>query len=66
VVGRAADVRRLIGVTGQYAAVSILADAVRGLLDGQWPGPVGQSLASAVGITAVFAPLSVWRLRRRI
>ena len=47
--------------------VSILADAVRGLLSG---GPVGapviQSLLWAAGFLVVFAPLSVWAFRRRV
>jgi oleandomycin transport system permease protein len=47
--------------------VSILADAVRGLLNG---GPVAtsvtQSLIWAVVLLAVFAPLSVWAFRRRV
>lgn len=47
--------------------VTVLADAVRALLNG---GPVAtpvlQSLAWAAGIIAVFAPLAVWRFRRRV
>ncbi len=47
--------------------VSNLADAARGLLVG---GPVLQpalwSLAWALAITAVFAPLSLWALKRRL
>jgi oleandomycin transport system permease protein len=47
--------------------VSILADAVRALLNG---GPVAtlvtQSLIWAVVLLAVFAPLSVWAFRRRV
>lgn len=47
--------------------VSQLADAVRGLMTG---GPVAaaavQSLVWAVVIVAVFAPLSLWVLRRRV
>ncbi len=47
--------------------VSQLADAVRGLMTG---GPVAtaaiQSLLWAAAIVAVFAPLSLWALRRRV
>jgi len=47
--------------------VSVLADATRGLLTG---GPVTtnaiQSLLWAALIVAVFAPLAVWRLKRRV
>jgi len=47
--------------------VTILADAVRGLLDGvAVAGTIGQSLIWAVIITAVFAPISVWKFKRRI
>lgn len=46
--------------------VTVVADATRGLLVG---GPVAQplfaSLAWAVALIAVFAPLSVWRFKRR-
>jgi oleandomycin transport system permease protein len=47
--------------------VTILADAVRGLMQGGpvWT-PVWQSLAWAVAITVVFAPLAVYRFKRRI
>ncbi|NUT35378.1 MAG: ABC transporter permease [Hamadaea sp.] len=47
--------------------VTILADAVRGMLNG---GPVAtpavQSLLWAAAILAVFAPLAIWRFRRRV
>jgi oleandomycin transport system permease protein len=47
--------------------VSILSDAARGLLvGGPVAGPVLTSLAWAAGIVAVFAPLSVRALRRRV
>jgi ABC transporter DrrB family efflux protein len=49
--------------------VSILADACRGLmLGGDLPvaGPVIQSTLWALGIAAVFAPLSVWAFKRRV
>jgi oleandomycin transport system permease protein len=47
--------------------VSILADAVRGLmLTGAEMTPIIESLLWAGGIAAVFAPLSVWALNRRI
>ncbi|MCW3843316.1 ABC transporter permease [Micromonospora yasonensis] len=47
--------------------VTILADALRGLLvSGPVAGPVGQSLLWAAGILAVFAPLAVRALRRRV
>jgi len=47
--------------------VSILADAVRGLLNGgPVAGPVTQSLIWAAILLAVFAPLSVWAFRRRV
>lgn len=47
--------------------VTILADAVRGLVDGApEAGNIGLSLLWALGITAVFAPLAVARFRRRI
>jgi len=47
--------------------VTILADAVRGLLDGVVSASaIGQSLVWALVITVVFAPLSVWKFRRRI
>ncbi|WP_027341236.1 ABC transporter permease [Hamadaea tsunoensis] len=47
--------------------VTIVADAVRGMLNG---GPVAtpviQSLLWAAGFLVVFAPLAVWRFRRRV
>ncbi|MFI6330597.1 ABC transporter permease [Micromonospora chersina] len=47
--------------------VTILADALRGLLvGGPVAGPVGQSLLWAAGILLVFAPLSVRALSRRV
>lgn len=47
--------------------VSVLADAVRGLLSGGPVGtPVAQSLLWAAALLAVFAPLSVWAFRRRV
>jgi oleandomycin transport system permease protein len=47
--------------------VSILADAVRGLLSGGPVGtPVGRSLIWAAILLVVFAPLSVWAFRRRV
>lgn len=47
--------------------VTILANAVRGLLGGvPTTGPVVQSLLWAVAITAVFAPLAVARFKRRV
>jgi oleandomycin transport system permease protein len=47
--------------------VSILADACRGLMltGAEWT-PIVQSLLWAGGIMAVFAPLSVWALNRRV
>jgi oleandomycin transport system permease protein len=51
----------------EHNPVSVLADAVRGLLNG---GPVAtgavQSLLWAALIVAVFAPLAVWRFKRRV
>jgi oleandomycin transport system permease protein len=42
-------------------AVTILADATRGLmLGGRVAGPVAGSLPWAAVIVAIFAPLSVW------
>ena len=47
--------------------VSVLADAVRGLLNGgPVAGPVTQSLLWAAVLLVVFAPLSVWAFRRRV
>jgi oleandomycin transport system permease protein len=47
--------------------VTILADAARGLLvGGPVAGPAIWSLLWAAGFTMVFAPLSVWRLSRRV
>ena len=47
--------------------VTILADAVRDLLNGTVSASaIGQSLVWALIITVVFAPLSVWKFRRRI
>jgi oleandomycin transport system permease protein len=47
--------------------VSILADAVRGLLNGGGSGtPVTQSLIWAAILLVVFAPVSVWAFRRRV
>jgi oleandomycin transport system permease protein len=52
--------------------VSILSDACRGLMLGEpwYPGavawPVVQSLLWAAGIAAVFMPLSLWALRRKV
>ena len=47
--------------------VSVLADAVRGLLSGgPVAGPVTQSLLWSAGLLLVFAPLSVWAFRRRV
>lgn len=46
---------------------SILADAARGLLiGGPVAVPIFWSLVWAVGITAVFAPLSLWALKRKL
>ncbi|MDG4767337.1 ABC transporter permease [Solwaraspora sp. WMMD406] len=47
--------------------VTILADALRGLLGGvPAAGPVGYSLLWAVGIAAIFAPLALARFKRRM
>jgi oleandomycin transport system permease protein len=47
--------------------VTILADAVRGLVNGTpSAGYIGLSLLWALGITVVFAPLAVARFRRRV
>ncbi len=47
--------------------VTILADAIRGLLDGAAEmGPITQSLVWALGIALVFAPIAVARFKRRI
>jgi len=47
--------------------VTILADAIRGLLvGGPVAAPVIQTLAWAAVITLVFAPLAVWRFKRRV
>jgi len=47
--------------------VSVLTDASRGLLlGGPWLGSALITLIWAAGITAVFAPLSVWALKRRL
>ncbi|MGH3648973.1 MAG: ABC transporter permease [Micromonosporaceae bacterium] len=47
--------------------VSQLADAARGLVvGGPVAGPAFWSMVWAAGITAVFAPLSVWVLKRRV
>lgn len=47
--------------------VSILTDASRGLLvEGPVLAPVLMSVAWGAGIIAVFAPLSLWALRRRL
>jgi oleandomycin transport system permease protein len=47
--------------------VTILADAVRALLNGgPVATPVAQSLAWAAAIALIFAPLAVWRFRRRV
>ncbi|WP_207921574.1 ABC transporter permease [Micromonospora sp. KC721] len=47
--------------------VTIVADALRGLLvTGPVAGPVAQTLLWAVGLAAVFAPLAVRALRRRV
>ncbi|MQA27563.1 MAG: ABC transporter permease [Micromonosporaceae bacterium] len=47
--------------------VTLLSDAARGLLvGGPVAGPAIGSLLWAAGITAVFAPLSVWGLKRRV
>jgi ABC-2 type transport system permease protein/oleandomycin transport system permease protein len=47
--------------------VTILADAVRGMLNGgPVATPVAQSLAWAAAILVIFAPLAVWRFRRRV
>jgi ABC transporter DrrB family efflux protein len=47
--------------------VTILADAIRGLLDGvAHAGPIVQSVLWAIGITVVFAPLAVAKFRARI
>ncbi|MEV4415536.1 ABC transporter permease [Catellatospora sp. NPDC049609] len=47
--------------------VTVLADAVRGLLTGPvQSGPVLASLAWAVGLMLVFAPLAVWRFKKRV
>jgi ABC-2 type transport system permease protein/oleandomycin transport system permease protein len=47
--------------------VTILADAVRGLFNGAPSATaIGQSLLWALAITVVFAPLSVWKFKRRV
>lgn len=47
--------------------VSVLTDACRGLLlGGPWLGSALITLLWAAAITAVFAPLSVWALKRRL
>jgi ABC-type multidrug transport system permease subunit len=47
--------------------VTVLADAVRGLLSGgPVAGPVLQSLLWAAILLVVFAPLSVWAFKRRV
>jgi oleandomycin transport system permease protein len=47
--------------------VTVLADAVRGLLNGgPVAGPVTESLLWAAALLVVFAPLSVWAFRRRV
>jgi oleandomycin transport system permease protein len=47
--------------------VTVLADAVRGLLSGgPVAGPVVQSLLWAAILLVVFAPLSVWAFKRRV
>ena len=47
--------------------MTILADAVRGLFDGTpSASAISQSLLWALVITLVFAPLSVWKFKRRI
>ncbi len=47
--------------------VSVLTDACRGLLlGGPWLGSALITLVWAAAITAVFAPLSVWALKRRL
>jgi ABC transporter DrrB family efflux protein len=47
--------------------VTVLADAVRGLLSGgAVAGPVVESLLWAAGLLVVFAPLSVWAFKRRV
>jgi oleandomycin transport system permease protein len=47
--------------------VTILADAVRDLFNGTASASaIGQSLLWALAITVVFAPLSVWKFKRRI
>ncbi|MQA09947.1 MAG: ABC transporter permease [Pseudonocardiaceae bacterium] len=47
--------------------VSVVADAVRGLLlTGAETAPILQSLAWAVGVAVVFAPMSVWAFKRRL
>lgn len=47
--------------------VSILSDAVRGLIvGGPTAGPVISSVLWAIAIMAVFAPLSLWKLKRRV
>ena len=51
----------------QINPVSVLTEAARGLLaGGPVLAPVLGSLAWALAITAVFAPLSVWALNRRL
>jgi ABC-type multidrug transport system permease subunit len=47
--------------------VTVLADAVRGLLSGgPVAGPAAQSLLWAAILLVVFAPLSVWAFKRRV
>jgi hypothetical protein len=47
--------------------VTLLSDAVRGLMvGGPVAGPVLGSLLWAAVIVAVFAPLSLWALKRRV
>ncbi len=47
--------------------ISLLSDAARGLMvGGPVAGPAFWALVWAAGITLVFAPLSVWVLKRRL
>ncbi|MBV1848785.1 ABC transporter permease [Catellatospora tritici] len=47
--------------------VTILADAVRGLLNGPVQvGPITSSLLWAAGLVVVVAPIAVWRFRKRV
>jgi oleandomycin transport system permease protein len=56
-----------LAVVAENNPLSVLAEAARALMTGgDWVQPALVSMGWAVGLTLVFAPLSMWAFRRRV